>query len=365
MEKQIMAWQRRNAAVSGLVAVACLAVQVSAAASESCAPDLGTTHEVVRVIDGETVELDDGRQVRLIGAMAPRPNALTVDTQTWPPAKESTRAVEALVLNRTVTLRYEGRRRDRYGRILAQLYVKTGGNETWVQRHLVAEGYARAYTLPGNAGCVSELIKAEDEARRARRGLWSGGTFRVFAASDEDALLRLVGRFVVVEGRVASVTRTRRYTYLNFGRDWREDFTVSLATRVVDRAEGGAERISAIEGRTIRARGWIERRNGPAIEVGGFEEIEVLDAPPAADAADAWSPPPSWRSHAPHGRGEGLEAGGSPTADGLGTPLLTSPRRVGDPPPARWGRDMAVNAAVLLLSKKTPRRILSGALQFS
>ena len=268
--------------VSGLAAAACLGAHPPASASESCAPDLGTTHEVTRVIDGETVELDDGRQVRLIGAMAPRPSSLTVDADTWPPAREASRAAEALLLNRMVTLRYEGRRRDRYGRILAQLYVKTGGTEAWVQHHLVGEGYARAYALPGNAACVRELMQAEDDARSARRGLWSSGTFRVFAASDEDALLRLVGRFVVVEGRVASVTRTRRFTYLNFGSDWREDFTVSLATRIVDRVEGGAERLTALEGRTIRARGWIERRNGPAIEVGGFEEIEILDVPSAA-----------------------------------------------------------------------------------
>ena len=277
----------RNATVSALGAVACLAGHAPSAASDSCAKDPGTTHEVVRIIDGETFELDDGREVRLIGAMAPRPQSLTVSAETWPPAQAASRAAADLVLNRKVKLRYEGRRRDRYGRVLAQLYVKRDGAETWVQRHLVAEGYARAYALPGNAGCVPELMQAEDDARRARRGLWRGDTFSIFDASNVSGLLRLVGRFVVVEGRVASVTRTRRYTYLNFGSDWREDFTVSLATRIVDRAEGGADRLTALEGRRIRARGWIERRNGPAIEAGGIDEIEILDEAPAAAAAAA------------------------------------------------------------------------------
>ncbi len=280
-----MVWGRGNATGIGLAAVACLAGHASVAASESCAPDLGPTHEVVRVIDGETFELDDGREVRLIGAMAPRPNALTVAMETWPPAREASRAAADLVLNRRVMLRYEGRRRDRYGRALAQLYVQKNGADVWVQRHLIAEGHARAYALPGNVGCVRELMQAEDEARSARRGLWRGDVFRVFDASDVNGLLRLVGRFVVVGGRVASVTRTRRFTYLNFGSDWREDFTVSLDTRGVDRVEGGADRITALEGQRIRARGWIERRNGPAIEVGSLAEIEVLDEAPAAAAA--------------------------------------------------------------------------------
>ena len=289
----------RNATVGALGAVACLAGHGPSVASESCAPDLGRTHEVVRVIDGETVELDDGRQVRLMGAMAPRPNSLTVASESWPPAQEAARAAADLVLNRTVTLRYERRRRDRYGRVLAQLYVQKDGAETWVQRHLVAAGYARAYALPGNTGCVRELMQAEDDARRAGRGQWSGDAFRLFDASDVEGLLRLVGRFVVVEGRVESVTRTRQFTYLNFGSDWREDFTVSLATRVVDRAEGAAERIAALEGRTVRARGWIERRNGPAIEVGSIEEVEVLDALPAATAAVSSNAPELQKSTPP------------------------------------------------------------------
>lgn len=251
----------------------------SANTPEACAPDAGEAHHVVRVIDGDTVELDNGRELRLMGAMAPRPNSLTVDVARWPPAQDATRALAALVLNRSVLLRYEGRRRDRYGRVLAQLVIAGSGDtrSRWVQRRLVAEGYARAYALPGNTACLGPLVAAENEARLARRGLWEGDLYRVHKAAEVAALLRLVGRFVVVEGRVAGVTRTRRYTYINFGADWRDDFTVSLRTPVVDRAEQGEARASALEGRTIRARGWIERRNGPMIELSGLDEIEIVD----------------------------------------------------------------------------------------
>lgn len=262
-------------------------------AVETCAPDVGESHRVVGVIDAETVSLDDGRDVRLMGALAPRPNALTVDAARWPPAQEALRALEALVVNRTVLLRFEGRRQDRYGRILAQLVIrdqadKQNGVESWVQRRLVAQGYARAYTLPGNAACLGALIAAENEARLARRGLWSSDVFRVFAATEVRALERLVGRFAVVEGRVADVTRTRRFTYINFGADWRTDFTVSLRTPAVDRSEGGEARAAALYGKTIRVRGWLERRNGPMIEAGTLDEIEVVEAAPemAADARE-------------------------------------------------------------------------------
>lgn len=316
-------WWAGTAGGGLAVAVIGAASLASASPLQTCAPEAGDRHHVVRVIDGETVELDNGREVRLMGAMAPRPNALTVDVATWPPAREAARALETLVLNRAVALRYEGRRRDRYGRALAQLVLAEENGDAqagWVQHRLVAAGYARAYALPGNTGCLRSLMATEQEARAARRGLWSGEHFRVHAATEVAALLRLVGRFVVVEGRVAGVTRTRRYTYVNFGADWRDDFTVSLRTSAVDRAEDGETRAQALEGRTVRARGWIERRNGPAIELSGLDEIEVLDEAPAtaAAAAGACSLPPC---------GEGLGVGGSPTADGLQFPPPNLPHK--------------------------------------
>lgn len=261
----------------------------AAAAETSCAPHVGTTHSVLRIIDGETLQLDDGREVRLIGALAPKPDVLTTPADDWPPAREAHRALEALVADRSVTLRYEGRRRDRYGRVLAQVYVtardEAAQNETgalWIQERMIGDGHARAYALPGNVGCLRALAAAETEARTARRGIWSRETYRVRAAEHVDALQRLVGRFVVVEGRVAAVTRAQRVTYVNFGTDWRRDFTASLANAIVDRSEGGAAHIGGLAGKTVRVRGWIERRNGPMIALNTTDEIEVLDA--AAEA---------------------------------------------------------------------------------
>lgn len=250
-----------------------------AVASERCAPEAGTSHEAIRVLDGETVVIDDGREVRLIGALAPKPDTLLTAPDDWPPAREAARALEAMVLNRTVSLRYDGRRRDRYGRALAQLYV-TGQNGTdWIQRALISQGHARAYALPGNTSCLGELVAAEAEARGASRGIWSREAYRSRAAADVDGLLKLTGRFVLVEGQVTQVTRVQKTTYINFGTDWRGDFTASIANAIADRGEGGAARLTALAGQQIRVRGWIERRNGPMIWLTSMEEIEKIGAP--------------------------------------------------------------------------------------
>lgn len=249
-----------------------------AAADVPCALATGESLGVARVVDGETLLLDDGREVRLVGALAPKPDVLSVALDSWPTARETARALEALVAGRTVTLRYEGRRRDRYGRVLAQAFAVTpGADPTWIQEHLIRAGHARAYALPGNAGCIRALIAAEERARVERRGLWAHPSYGVGAASDADALLKLAGRFALVEGRVAQVTHAQRTTYLNFGADWRRDFTASIAGSVVARRDGGAAQLSAMAGKTVRVRGWIERRNGPMIVLGSLDEIEVLD----------------------------------------------------------------------------------------
>ena len=64
--------------------------------------------------------------------------------------------------------------------------------------------------------------------------------------------------------------------YLNFGNDWKTDFTVTLgpmARRLFKKA--GIEPLS-LEGKRIRARGWLKKRNGPMIEASHPEQIEVI-----------------------------------------------------------------------------------------
>lgn len=291
---------RTGCPARAICAVVSSGLLAAAAAAEDCAPDAGPTHGVLRVIDGDTLVLDDAREVRLIGALAPKPDVLSARDGAWPPAREAQRALEALVADRTVTLRFEGRRHDRYGRVLAQVYIPSREDGSglvhngqdgaiWVQDRMIREGHARAYALPGNTDCLRALVAAEASARTARRGLWSRAPYRERNAADVAALLRLSGRFTLVEGRVAEVTRAQRTTYINFGTDWRRDFTASLANAVVDKSDNGGARVSGLSGKTVRVRGWITRRNGPMIVLSTLDEIEVLD--PETATADGPLPP--------------------------------------------------------------------------
>ena len=267
-----------RAAAAGAVALASVALLCTSRAFATepeevaaCAPEQGGTHRVAAVLDGETLRLDDGGEVRLIGALAPRP----------PDRDAARRALADLVDGRSVLLRYADRKRDRYGRALAHVVTQAdaagapGSSGIWIQQSLVRAGLARAYALPGSVACLRALMAAEIAARAAKAGHWGSGAFTVRQAADVTTLSRRIGLFEIVEGEVHQAARTKDLTYINFGSDWRRDFTAAIATGPVDRANA-LERLKALAGRTIRVRGWIERRNGPMIVLGALEEIEVL-----------------------------------------------------------------------------------------
>lgn len=253
----------------------------------------GPTRAVVRIIDAETVQLDDNLEVRLIGALAPRAPDMRPDAQPWPLEQRAKAALRDLVLGRSVKLAYAGQRFDRYGRLLAHLFLDRGGERTWVQGALLSSGHARAYGLPGSFACMPELLAHERVARAARIGLWSHAAYATRRALRPRAILRRRNTYQIVEGRVTRVAPTKSRTYLNFGPDWRSDFTAGVDARVLRANPAWAKSLAALEGRRIEVRGWIEYRNGPFINVEDPSQIETMDgdAPASASQAPATSPP--------------------------------------------------------------------------
>jgi endonuclease YncB( thermonuclease family) len=267
-----------------------LAASAAASAQEArrCAwLEPGPQRTVVRIIDGETVALDDGRELRLIGALAPRALDAGAEPGTWPLEAAASAALGALVLGKSISLGFVDERVDRYGRLQAHAYLVDGLRERWVQGHLIGQGLARADEQAGNRGCAPELLALEHNARGGRAGLWAQAAYAVREAGRPAELLRYRGRFQIVEGRVARVAQVRGLIYLNFGSFRRRAFFASL--RDGDRALLGehARNPQGLKGRLVRVRGWIERRRDrPAIDLSAAGLIEVLDTGPGGQAQD-------------------------------------------------------------------------------
>jgi micrococcal nuclease len=295
--------QRASAGCAALLLLAHVASAAAAdAANQTCTLLPGPVRTVVRVIDSETVLLDDNQQVRLIGALAPRSPDLRSDSQPWPPEDNAKAVLRDLVLGKTVELAFANRRADRYGRLLAHMFLEHNGERAWVQGQLLSGGNARAYSLPGGTPCLREMLAHERLARDAHLGLWASGIYGVRSAQDPPALLRLRNTYQIVAGRIAHIAQTKSRTYINFGEDWHTDFTAGVRGGVLRAQPDQATALAALEGKTVEVRGWIEYRNGPYIEITDLDQIAPLDGSSRLPDASPESPSTSSdRSTTPRG----------------------------------------------------------------
>ena len=224
-------------------------------AEEACRfATVGTA--TVRAATEDGLVLEDGRAVRLAG----------IDLGASP----------ELAAGTIVTLKRLGAETDRYGRLQAHVFTDDNGAERWFQADLLARGLARVSRV-GDPACAKVLLKHEDSARAARLGLWAEPVYVIGKAEDPQGVLQSRGRFGLVEGKVVSVRESGGTIYVNFGRRWSEDFTVTIAKRN-ERAFAAAGLVPrSLAGRRVRIRGWIEERGGPWVEAARPEQIEVLN----------------------------------------------------------------------------------------
>lgn len=239
----------------------------------------GGSAGVVEVVDGDTLVLDDGREVRLVGIQAPKLPLGRAGFATWPLAEEAREALAELTAGRRVGLSYGGAQRDRHGRALAQLHVLDGPRAgLWLQGEMLARGLARVYSFPDNRALVAEMLALERAARAARRGIWADPWYRVLTPAElAREPFRALGSFQIVEGRVMDAAVVKKRGYLNFGDDWKTDFTVALDPAALRLFEATGLSPDAYQGRRIRVRGWVKSFNGPLIDATHPEQIEVLE----------------------------------------------------------------------------------------
>ena len=237
---------RRAQARLRAAAVALLAVLVARAAG---------TAELVAVEPGPELRLADGRAVRLAGVHLPGEDGMLRE-----------------LVGGSVTLEPQEPPIDRWGRLRAQVRGADGG---WVQELLVRQGAA----VVEPAGDVDDTVLArllalERAARAAAVGIWREGAVGPWPAG------RVVAEpwtYGLVQGRVLSVARARGLVYLNYGRRWREDFTVRVEEAVARRLARKGLDVTALEGRNLLVRGTLFLENGPMIELVHPAQIEVLE----------------------------------------------------------------------------------------
>jgi len=259
-------------------------------ASADCTLETVASGTVATVIDGRTFVLADGREVRLPAIEIPPPPepgptpaatpAAADETPPQPPESDPNQAaadaLKSLLAGHPASLRASKLVTDRYGRILADALATRDGYPGSAQKTMLSQGLVRLSPSLAEPGCLSEWRAAERVGRAAKLGLWADPRYIPRAAENAVGLSAERGRYTLVEGKVVSVRESGGTIYVNFGRRWSEDFTVTILKRNERQFIEAGLRPSGLSGRRVMVRGWIEERGGPWIEALGPEQIEII-----------------------------------------------------------------------------------------
>ncbi len=141
---------------------------------ESPVKGAGVTGRVVRVVDGDTVKVRIGNRrpttVRYIGVDTPESVKPGSPVECF--GASASEFNDRLVTGRRVRLRIGRERTDRFGRMLAYVYL-LDGSQRFVNAELVRRGYARTLEIPPNTDFADRFDRLERRARERKRGLWS------------------------------------------------------------------------------------------------------------------------------------------------------------------------------------------------
>lgn len=197
---------------SALFVCLLMTVAIAHASQLRCETDRTDNRARVKAVyDGDTVLLENGEKIRLIGVNTPEKARHGRPAE--PGAEQATRRLRQLLREQgnILKLRFDTEKMDKYDRLLAHAFLDNGQSVTaW----LLQQGLGVRIGIPPNLWNQSCYRQAEQLARQAKRGLWrpSGPLGKLPLSKNLPA--RTKG-FRIVEGRVLNVSKSRKSVWLN------------------------------------------------------------------------------------------------------------------------------------------------------
>lgn len=221
-------------------------------------------------LGGARFTTSDGLTIKLALLKAPEFWEASSEYTSWPHAVEAKRHLMSTLRGQAVQLFCEGQTTNRLGEVVAHVLMPDG---SWLQYALVRDGHVFVFPGPTRRRGLEALYKAELEARSDKKGLWIYRNLQPVSATSNSVK---AGWFQIVDGVVVDAAKVRDTIFLNFGPDWRTDFTVEipkLTARYFDRF--GLDPLS-LEGQHIEVRGWIDFKSGPRLLLQGPGQIRII-----------------------------------------------------------------------------------------
>ena len=178
-------------------------------------------YEVLKVVDGDTVILNDESKsyLRYIGINTPE--ILTYDSPGEPFSSQAKELNENLLSGKKIKLEFDKERYDQYGRMLA--YVFADG--IFVNEQIVRNGLATSLHIKPNVKYLERILKAEEEAKKYRRGIWSDKANFISPKENKEFFIkphqagRYIGQRVVTAGKITSFRKSEKGIWLKMDDD--------------------------------------------------------------------------------------------------------------------------------------------------
>jgi hypothetical protein len=262
---------------------------------------------VDKAIDPLRLSLKDGRIIQLMGLDIPD----LFESDPGPISVAGKELLDSLFQEKKIqiyqNIDQDKGRENRMGYQLA--HITRQEDNVWAQGALLSSGLARVRSEPDNRQLVEEMYEIEQEARKKTLSLQEEGSetalppAREAAAGEENPSPNLPTKeeelpnlwqnelyriytpetvqkapraFQIVEGTIKNAAIVKNRIYLNFGDNWKTDFTVSIGPEA--RRLFSKEGYNPLQwsGKTVRVRGWIEDYNGPYIDLDHVQRIEFI-----------------------------------------------------------------------------------------
>lgn len=223
---------------------------------------------ITRIMDPLRIEIDKKHIVQLANLDVP-----DFTVHDFGPVAQAVKTKLDTFTGQKVTLyqsRDKAQRKNRMGYDLAQIIVQSTDKDSgkthdiWLQKILLEDGYARLYPTTDNLDVIDTLKIFEQYAITNHHGLWLDARYTPLQASTLNTA-PVYGRWAIVDGTVKKTAAVKNRIYLNFGDNWRTDFTISISSHV--RRDLAKRNINPLDlgGKHVRVHGWLEDYNGASI----------------------------------------------------------------------------------------------------
>ncbi len=202
-----------------------------------------TFYRVKTVFDGDTILLENGRKVRLLGINTPEVEGRNKTAE--PGGQKAKKWLTENIGGQTVRLEPDVEKTDKYGRLLAHVFTKSG---RFLNLELVENGLATTNIFPPNLRYVEQLLRAEASAEKGGLGLWS----EPYYESRPYSSVRDSRGWKRVRGTVGRLKQTAKYAYLYF--------SDRFSLRISRSDQSLFPDLQSYRGKAVEARGWLSKQ---------------------------------------------------------------------------------------------------------